>query len=168
MSRRFTKGRWLSLTLISVFIISSLSLNFSSANMNEKTNQYYEDISYKLFKEDPTNPTQILKYKFLAEEKSENNDKPKLSIPVHQDVIDDVRDFWIINSFYDFPYNYVEKSARLLAIGGHSYVYVLTSLVSSQGLSNAQNNAILWKNEFLRKVLARPSISVWKIIRKIK
>ncbi|MHA1853334.1 MAG: hypothetical protein ACTSUF_07460 [Candidatus Heimdallarchaeaceae archaeon] len=100
----------------------------------------------QLFQMDPTNPTQILKYKLMEE-----GVKPIPTIAeqtVIQDNEGDVKQFWIISSFSSYPYEYTQVSATLLAVGTHSYVYVTNSIISAYGSSYATSLAEDWQNEF--------------------
>ncbi|MHA1399930.1 MAG: hypothetical protein ACTSQE_06260 [Candidatus Heimdallarchaeaceae archaeon] len=103
----------------------------------------------ELFKMDPTNPTQILKAERLynqQESQSDNNIPVKMNVKA--DTVGDVKDFWTIESFSSYPYNYIQITATLLAVGDNSYVYVANSIISSEGEANARAKAEDYRDEF--------------------
>ncbi len=152
MNKRSRKITYFSISLAFIVLLgSSYATLGNDSEINSEQNDYAK-IAYDLFNSDPTNPTQILKYKYLSEVPQPVSDLPKLSVPVKTDVIDEVQDFWIIDSFLSFPYTYVQRSAKLLAIGANSYVYVLNSLISSNGIANAKAKAEDWRDEFETKI----------------
>jgi len=152
MNTRMRKIIYFSISLAFIVLLGNTYATLGiDTEFNSEQNEYAK-IAYDLFKSDPTNPTQILKYKYLSENPQPVYDLPKLSVPVKVDIIDEVQDFWIIDSFLSTPYLYVERPAKLLAIGANSYVYVLSSLVSSEGLSNARTKAEAWRDEFETKI----------------
>ena len=152
MNKRINKTTYFSISLaIIVLLGSSYTTLGIDTEVNTMQNDYAQ-IAYDLFKSDPTNPTQILKYKYLSENPQPVFDSPKFSVPVKTDVIDEENKFWIIQSFAVSPYTYEERWAQLLAIGANSYVYVLSSLVTSEGLSTARAKAEDWRDEFETKI----------------
>ncbi|MCE7738795.1 MAG: M48 family metallopeptidase [Candidatus Heimdallarchaeota archaeon] len=148
MNRRTRKIAYFSISLVFIVLLGNSYATLGiDTEFNLEQNEYAK-VAYDLFKSDPTNPTQVLKYKYLSENSQPVSDLPKLSVPVKTDVIDEVQDFWMIDSFESYPYTYVKRSAQLLAIGANSYVYILNSLISYHGLSNARAKAEDWRDEF--------------------
>ncbi len=148
MKRKSKKITYISISLVFIFLLgnSFATLGIDSDFDSEQIS--YSEIANDLFNSDPTNPTQVLKYDYLSKNPEIVTEKPKLSVPVKADVLDEVNIFWIIGSFAVYPYTYVEQSAKLLAIGTNCYVYVTNSLISSDGLSNARLKAEDWRDEF--------------------
>ncbi len=152
MNKRTRKITYFSISLAFIVLLGNSYATLGiDTKFNSEQNEYAK-IAYDLFKSDPTNPTQILKYTYLSKNPQPVYDLPKLSVPVKADVIDEKQDFWIIDSFLSAPYIYVQKEAQLLAIGVNSYVYILSSLVISEGLSNARAKAENWRDEFETKI----------------
>ncbi|NPD87565.1 MAG: hypothetical protein HGN29_02510 [Asgard group archaeon] len=143
----------IAILMFSFVLIMNPNLTYaSSQNISvDSDNDRIKNI-HDMFRDDLTNPTQILKYQLLLDGLDETQTQPIVKQTVKQDVLDDVRDFYIINSFYDEPYVYVQRTAKMLAIGDHCYVYVLNSLIDSQGLSGATLVAENWRNEFENKI----------------
>ncbi len=141
-------------TFMLLLMVSGVYINNSSAIENSERNAYYDEIADTLFNEDPTNPTQILRYRLLAENPDLMKDKPTIKTAVFQaeEDVGDVNDFYIIESFLVSTYVYVLEPAKLLAKGTNSYVYVLNSVIDSQGESSATTKAELWRDEFESKI----------------
>ncbi|MHA1223438.1 MAG: hypothetical protein ACTSP3_09330 [Candidatus Heimdallarchaeaceae archaeon] len=145
-----TTKRLLILSIIIMFAVNFQ--NVSSSIETSSLNNQYAKIAYELYKNEPTNPTQILKNQYLAKNGIIKLENEVLSDPIIQDNLNDENTFWIIGTFTSYPYNYVQKTAKLLAIGDHSYVYVLSSLISLYGESAARTKAELWRDEFENRI----------------
>jgi hypothetical protein len=141
--------------IILISIVGFSSINSVDAKIQEnigKLDNKQEFSAYDLFKAEPTNPTQILKLQRQSESLDPVIDQSEIKQTVLEDDLDDVRSFWIIDSFLDFPYNYIQVSAKMLAIGTNCYVYVINSEISSHGESNARTRAENWRDEFENKI----------------
>ena len=135
-----------------VLITNSNLTNVSSQYITADNDTDQFDIIYDMFRNDLTNPTQILKHKLLMNGLDETQTQPIVKQTVKQDVLDDEIEFWIIESFLVSEYHYVQRTATMLAIGDHCYVYVLNSLMTSQGPASATLKAEDWRNEFETKI----------------
>ncbi len=107
------------------------SLVENSENSNESLT------AYDLFKQDPTNPTQILKQE--VRDDSENlvslSSNEEKSQPELQEYLGQQTSFRIVQSFLVYPYVYIDITATLERIGAHSYIYIqngLTPVISPQ------------------------------------
>ena len=142
--------------LVSFLLILTVSTTYTNTglaiNANEELSNY-QRMADVMFKQDPSNPTQILRYLMLAEDPNFIDKQLSLKQYVLQEEnLGDTRNFYIIDSFLVTNYEYVLKSATMLAKGDNCYVYVLDSIISSYGESTATAKAILWKNEFENKI----------------
>lgn len=142
--------------IIIAFLIQPLTVNVSAQESFQKNTQltnleqFLDSTSNltpeQMFKLDPTNPTQVLKYEMMQKEKQNVKVAPKESVV--QDNVGDQVSFWIIDSFATYPYSYTQVTATLLAIGTHSYVYVTNSIINDYGSAYADSLAEDWKTEF--------------------
>ena len=153
------RKKFLSISLIllfSVVMLSNIDFVYSNPKSIDLNTNYYDDISTKLRQSDPTNPTQILKYELLADLEQEKEKQPvikKSPTDVKLDVLDETRNFYHIRSFYDDPYIYDYDTAKLLAIGANSYVYVYTATIADiGGESSARTLAESYRDEFENKI----------------
>ena len=147
---------YITLSFLIFAIVSSANTHSYSTN-NKGESASYNSTANTLFAQDPTNPTQVLRYRLLAENpdllnKDQIVKKETLQDVFQEEQLDEVRSFYIIDSFLVAPYNYVQKSATLLAKGTNSYVYVLNEVISSVGISSARNKAELWRDQFENKI----------------
>ncbi|MCG3220674.1 MAG: hypothetical protein H7641_04775, partial [Candidatus Heimdallarchaeota archaeon] len=136
-----------------VLIINSNFTIVSSQNISadNKTDQF--EIIHDMFRKDLTNPTQILKHQLLINGLDETQTQPIVKQAVKQDVLYEIKDFYIINSFYDDPYVYVTQESKMLAIGDHCYVYVTNEAITyGGGEAAAIIKAENWRNEFENKI----------------
>ena len=141
----------LTLLLISV---SNLSVNSSATTEYSEISSDYNAIADVLFKQEPTNPTQILRYKFLAEQPDFDKNQPTVKKDVinAEENLGDIRDFYIIESFLVSSYNYIQESAKMLAKGPNCYVYVLQDVIDAQGEGSSTLIANNWRDEFENKI----------------
>jgi len=141
--------------LFSVVMFTNIELVSLNARNVELIESDYFDYSTELRKMDPTNPTQILKYELLSklEKMGEQQTLIKKSpLDIKLDVLDETRNFYHIRSFNDPSYTYDYDSAKMLANGTNSYVYVFTSVISSIGETTARTIAEGFRDEFENKI----------------
>jgi len=118
----------------------------------EITEDYNDSITaYDLFKQDPTNPTQILKQEIRDETEnlislSNNEERSQAEL---MDTEGQQTQFKIVESFLTYPYNYITITATLQKAGAHCYIYVqngLTPVISPQTWHDAFENNIYPNN----------------------
>ena len=138
--------------LVSLLLILTIGSTIPSTGLNTQetsNSNYYNKLADILFEQEPTNPTQVLRYKLLAEQPNLMNEPPTIKKEVfNEENLGDTRNFYIIESFAVTNYQYVQKSATMLAKGTNCYVYVLDSIISSYGESSTTAEAELWKSQF--------------------
>ncbi|MCE7741321.1 MAG: hypothetical protein GOP50_02580 [Candidatus Heimdallarchaeota archaeon] len=136
------------LTVSGTYVNNSLALDISESS------SYYDAIADTLFEQEPTNPTQILRYRMLAENPNlmEDQQSVKQSVILAEEDVGNPKSFYIIESFLVSPYTYVLEPATMLAKGANCYIYVLDDVIDSYGESSATSKAVLWKNEFENKI----------------
>ena len=154
---RFSFVFMLSILIFNMLSNSSLTSSYSSDSSSETIfdSEKYTQIADSLYEQDPTNPTQILRYRLLAEKPELASNLPDLKrnpVQAEEENVGDTKGFYIIDSFVGGSYDYVLESATMLAKGDNCYVYVLDDVITSQGESSATTIANNWKNEFENKI----------------
>jgi hypothetical protein len=152
MSKKLKVYFYLLSALLFIPLVSSNTLSFDQETDTNIRAEIIKDPRVQaMIKEDPINPTQILKLiENLENEKNPPSD-PEVSIDtIKRDVIDEVQTFWMVTDFSPVTYNQI--SATLLAIGANSYIYIASDVISSVGTTNARIRAEEWRDEFENKI----------------
>ena len=135
--------------LIPLMFIQSKDVIQPVSSVVEDTQDFSDSLTaYDLFKQDPTNPTQILKQELR--DKTDNSISMSVNDESSQDdVIADTegqqKQFYAVQSFLVYPYVYVQITATLQKVGPHCYIYIqngLTPVISAQ----------TWHDEFENKI----------------
>jgi len=154
MIRKSRISVYLLMTFLLFLTVSGTYVSNGLAQDSSERSSYYDAIADTLFEQEPTNPTQILRYRMLAENPDlmEEQQSIKQSVFQAEENVGDTKNFYIIESFLVTTYKYVLEPAKMLAKGTNCYVYVLNDVITSYGESSATAKAVLWKNEFENKI----------------